>query len=143
MTYRFEGREKLLCFDDFLPFPYGVPAPAVMRQSPCSIRSVLPSVGKRQKKQEREVVTCDTFELFTSERHQVRTVSYSDVYGKAIRYSLETYVFPYIGKISVTRWNLRDIFGVVRPLDEKGRHETASRVLSSTRFFATRLFLAK
>ena len=129
MAYRFEGREKLLSFGKY---PTVSLRDARARRD--EAKSLLdkgadPSAVKKQQKQEREAVTRDTFELFAREWHKVRTAAYSEAYGKAILYRLETYVFPVIGKTPVTRLAPMDILGVVKPLDDKGHHETASRIL--------------
>ena len=129
MAYRFEGKAKLLSFGKY---PTVTLRDARARRD--EAKSLLdkgtdPSAIKKQEKLEREAVTRDTFENFAREWHKVRTAAYSEAYGKAILYRLETYVFPVIGKAPVTRLSPMDILGVAKPLDDKGHHETASRIL--------------
>ena len=129
MSYRFDGKTKLLSFGKY-PTVSLRDARARRDEAKSLLdKGVDPSAVKKQQKQEREAMARDTFELFAREWHKVRTAAYSETYGKAILYRLETYVFPVIGKVPVTRLAPMDILGVVKPLDDKGHHETASRIL--------------
>ena len=129
MAYRFEGKAKLLSFGKY-PIVSLRDARARRDEAKSQLdKGVDPSAVKKQQKREREAVARDTFENFAREWHKVRTAAYSADYAKAILYRLETYVFPAIGRTPVTRLAPMDILAVVKPLDDKGHHETASRVL--------------
>ncbi len=44
-------------------------------------------------------------------------------------YRLETYIFPSIGKTHIAKLETRDVMDVVKPLEQRGNHETSRRVL--------------
>jgi len=44
-------------------------------------------------------------------------------------YRLETYIFPAIGKVGITKLETQDIMAVVKPLEQKGNYETSRRLL--------------
>lgn len=129
MSYRFEGKTKLLSFGKYPAVSLRDARTRRDEAKSLLARDVDPSAAKKQQKREREAVTRDTFENFAREWHKARTAAYSEAYAKAILYRLETYVFPVIGKIPVSHLEPMDILDVVKTLDDKGHHETASRIL--------------
>lgn len=129
MSYRFEGKTKLLSFGKYPAVSLRDARTRRDEAKSLLAKDVDPSAAKKQQKQEREAIIRNTFENFAREWHKARTAAYSETYAKAILYRLETYVFPIIGKIPMSRLEPMDILCVVKALDDKGHHETASRIL--------------
>ena len=54
---------------------------------------------------------------------------FSEKHQGTVMYRLETYIFPVIGKTHIAKLEAQDILGVVKPLEQRGKHETSRRVL--------------
>lgn len=48
---------------------------------------------------------------------------------ETVLYRLEIYIFPSIGKTHISQLETRDVMEVVKPLEQRGNHETSRRVL--------------
>ena len=54
---------------------------------------------------------------------------FSEKHRGTVMYRLETYIFPSIGKTHIAKLETRDVMDVVKPLEQRGNHETSRRVL--------------
>ncbi len=71
----------------------------------------------------------DTFEAIAREWHEHLAARWTDSHGDRILSRLESYLFPWIGKLPVTQVTAVDILECLRRLEHQNTCETARRVL--------------
>ncbi len=129
LDYRFEGKTRQLSLGKY-PAVSLKDARALKDEAKAQLaKGIDPGEVKKQKKREREAILRDTFENFARDWHKIRTAAFSEKYRESILYRLEKYVFPVIGQRPISQLEPLDILEVARPLDDKGHHETAVRLL--------------
>ena len=129
MAYRFEGKSKLLSFGEY---PTVSLRDARERREDARrllAKGVDPSRHKKEAKQARISAERDSFQNIAREWHSARMTGFSEKHQGTIMYRLETYIFPAIGKTHIAKLETQDIMAVVKPLEQKGNHETSRRVL--------------
>ena len=129
MAYRFEGKSKLLSFGEY---PTVSLRDARERREDARrllAKGVDPSRHKKEAKQARISAERDSFQNIAREWHSARMTGFSEKHQGTIMYRLETYIFPAIGKTHIAKLETPDIMAVVKPLEQKGNHETSRRVL--------------
>ena len=129
MAYRFEGKSKLLSFGNY-------PALSLReaREKRDEARKLLaqgidPAAHKREEHKARLTAQRDSFQNIAREWHEVRLAEFSEKHRGTVMYRLETYIFPGIGAKHITKLDTPDILAVVKPLEQKGLHETSRRLL--------------
>ena len=129
MAYRFEGKSKLLSFGSY-------PALSLReaREKRDEARKLLaqgidPAAHKREEHKARLTAQRDSFQNIAREWHEVRLAEFSEKHRGTVMYRLETYIFPGIGAKHITKLDTPDILAVVKPLEQKGLHETSRRLL--------------
>lgn len=73
----------------------------------------------------------ETFEAIAREWHESLSWRWTDSYGDRILRRLETYVFPWLGRLPITQVKAVGILECLRRLEHQNTHETARRVLQS------------
>ena len=129
MAYRFEGKNKLLSFGSY-------PALSLREARECRdaakkllAQGIDPSEHKREEHKARLTAQRDSFQNIAREWHDVRLAEFSEKHRGTVMYRLETYIFPGIGAKHITKLDTQDILAVVKPLEQKGLHETSRRLL--------------
>ena len=129
MSYRFDGKTKLLSFGKY---PTVGLRDARARKEEAKVmldKGIDPSEQKKKQKEERRAEERESFENMAREWHRVRMSAFSEKHRNTVMYRLETYIFPVIGKRPIRKLEKADLLTLVKPLDDKGHHETASRIL--------------
>ena len=88
-----------------------------------------PAAHKREEHKARLTAQRDSFQNIAREWHEVRLAEFSEKHRGTVMYRLETYIFPGIGAKHITKLDTPDILAVVKPLEQKGLHETSRRLL--------------
>jgi len=124
--YYFDGREKLLSFGKYPEITL-----KVARERRLEARRALemgsdPSALRKAERAAR----ADTFEALAREwlETQKSALSAKTFQNKQERF--EAFVFPYIGKTSITEVKAIDVLDVLKRIEARGKHETAHRVRS-------------
>ena len=129
MAYRFDGKSKLLSFGEY---PTVSLRDARERREDARrllAKGVDPSEQKREEKKARITAERESFQNIAREWHETRMTEFSEKHQGTVMYRLETYIFPIIGKTHIAKLETRDIMDVVKPLEQRGNHETSRRVL--------------
>ena len=74
--------------------------------------------------------TADSFETVAREFYKTRLPSWSEGHSSTVLMRLESYVFQKLGTQSITAVSAQDILAMLKPIQEREKHETASRVLT-------------
>ena len=88
-----------------------------------------PAAHKREEHKARLTAQRDSFQNIAREWHEVRLAEFSEKHRGTVMYRLETYIFPGIGAKHIAKLDTPDILAVVKPLEQKGLHETSRRLL--------------
>ncbi|MGH7107204.1 MAG: tyrosine-type recombinase/integrase [Acetobacteraceae bacterium] len=128
VKYRLGGREQCLSLGTF-------PAVAlkVARQRCAELRAQLaagvdPSAERRLAKQ-RPARRDDSFEAIAREWYATFSRNWTPTHGDRVLRRLETYVFPWIGKMPIREITAMSVLECLRRLEQQNTHETARRVL--------------
>ncbi|WP_300922267.1 integrase arm-type DNA-binding domain-containing protein [uncultured Desulfovibrio sp.] len=129
MAYRYDGKSKLLSFGE-----YPIVSLRDARERREDARRLLakgvdPSLQKREAKQARVTAERESFQGIAKEWHETHLAEFSEKHRGTVMYRLETYIFPAIGKTHIAKLETRDVMDVVKPLEQRGNHETSRRVL--------------
>ncbi|MBE6442229.1 MAG: DUF4102 domain-containing protein [Desulfovibrio desulfuricans] len=129
MSYRFEGKSKLLSFG-------GYPTVSLKeaREKRDAAKKLLgqgidPSEHKREEHKARLTAQRDSFQNVAREWHGTRLADFSEKHRGTVMYRLETYIFPGIGAKHIAELDTQDILAVIKPLEQKGCYETSRRLL--------------
>ncbi len=129
MSYRFDGKTKLLSFGRY---PTVGLRDARARKEEAKVmldKGIDPSEQKKKQKEERRAEERESFENIAREWHRIRMSAFSEKHRNTVMYRLETYIFPVIGKRPIRKLEKADLLALVKPLEDKGHHETARRVV--------------
>ena len=72
----------------------------------------------------------ETFEAVGREWFAKQLPSWSDGHARTVEYRLRAFVYPEIGKLSLSLVTAPDLLVMLKPIEEREQYETASRVLS-------------
>lgn len=131
VKYRLRGREQCLSVGTF-------PAVALKaaRQRCDELRAKLasgvdPAAERRLVKQQlRQLRTKDeSFEVIAREWYATFSPNWAPSHGDRVLRRLETYVFPWIGKMPIRDVTAMNVLECLRRLEHQNTHETARRVL--------------
>lgn len=128
VKYRFDRREKCLSVGTF-------PAVALKtaRQRCLELRAQLaagvdPGAERRLAKQ-RLPRKDESFEVIAREWYATFSSNWTPTHGDRVLRRLETYVFPWVGKVPIRELTAMNVLECVRRLEQQDTHETARRVL--------------
>jgi integrase len=128
VKYRFRGRENCLSVGAF-------PAVALKtaRQRCMELRTQLaagvdPGAERRLAKQ-RLARKDESFEVIAREWYAAFSRNWSPAHGDRVLRRLETYVFPWVGKVPIREVTAMNVLDCLRRLEQQNTHETARRVL--------------
>jgi integrase len=126
--YRFGGRENCLSVGTF-------PAVALKtaRQRCLELRAQLaagvdPAAERRLAKQ-RRARKDESFEVLAREWYATFSRNWTPSHGDRVLRRLESYVFPWIGKVPIREVTAMNVLECLRRLEQQNTHETARRVL--------------
>lgn len=91
--------------------------------------SIDPGAQKKAVKEEQLSEVKDTFQHIVLEWHDTRTSDFTEKHRGTVLYRLEKYIFPVIGNRHIAGMEAPDLLTVVKPIEQKGQHETARRLL--------------
>ena len=129
LSYRFDGKTKLLSLGRY-PTVGLRDARAKKDEAKALLdKGIDPSEQKKKQKEERRAEERESFENIAREWHRIRMSAFSEKHRNTVMYRLETYIFPVIGKRPIRKLEKADLLTLVKPLDDKGHHETARRVV--------------
>lgn len=128
MSYRFLSKQKTLALG-----VYPAVSLAKARQRRDKARELLadgidPSLAKREEKQAMADAAANTFEAVGRDWLARTAASRMDSTQEKVKTWLEKDVFPFIGKMSMSKIGPRDVLAVLRKLEARGAIDTAHRV---------------
>ena len=129
MAYRFERRGKLLSFGEYPAVSLKDARDRREEAKKMLANGIDPGAQKKTVKAAQLSEVNDTFRSIALEWHDTRTADFTEKHRATVMYRLEKYIFPIIGNEHITRMEAPGILAVVRPLEHKGQHETARRML--------------
>lgn len=129
MAYRFNGKSKLLSFGEYPTVSLREARARREEAKQLIAKDIDPSEHKREVRQAKIDAERNSFENIAREWHKTRMVDFSEKHQGTVMYRLETYIFPAIGKVGITKLETQDIMAVVKPLEQKGNYETSRRLL--------------
>ena len=129
MAYRFNGKSKLLSFGEYPTVSLRDARARREEAKQLIAKDIDPSEHKREVRQAKIDAERNSFENIAREWHEIRMAEFSEKHQGTVMYRLETYIFPAIGKVAITKLETQDIMAVVKPLEQKGNYETSRRLL--------------
>jgi len=128
MKYSFAGKEKLLSFGG-----YPIVTLAEARQCRDGAKRLLakdtdPGEVKRIEKQQREIVSSNSFESVARDWFDRYLATKSESTIRKVTSRMNRFVLPYIGKRPVSEISAPDILAVLRRVESLGSSDTAHRV---------------
>ena len=129
MAYRFEGKSKLLSFGSYPALSLREAREQRDEAKKLLAQGIDPAAHKREEHKASLTAQRDSFQNIAREWHEVRLAEFSEKHRGTVMYRLETYIFPGIGTKHIARLDTPDILAVVKPLEQKGLHETSRRLL--------------
>ena len=129
MSYRFEGKSKLLSFGDYPTLSLKDARERRDAAKKLLAQGIDPSEHKREARKARLTAQRDSFQNVAREWHETRLAEFSDKHRGTVMYRLETYIFPGIGAKHIAGLDTQDILAVIKPLEQKGCYETSRRLL--------------
>lgn len=129
MAYRFNGKSKLLSFGEYPTVSLRDARARREEAKQLIAKDIDPSEHKREVRQAKIDAERNSFENIAREWHETRMAEFSEKHQGTVMYRLETYIFPAIGKVGITKLETQDIMAVVKPLEQKGNYETSRRLL--------------
>ena len=129
MAYRFEGKSKLLSFGSYPALSLREAREQRDEAKKLLAQGIDPAAHKREEHKARLTAQRDSFQNIAREWHEVRLAEFSEKHRGTVMYRLETYIFTGIGAKHIAKLEAQDILAVVKPLEQKGLHETSRRLL--------------
>ena len=129
MAYRFNGKSKLLSFGEYPTISLRDARARREEAKQLIAKDIDPSEHKREVRQAKIDAERNSFENIAREWHETRMAEFSEKHQGTVMYRLETYIFPAIGKVGITKLETQDIMAVVKLLEQKGNYETSRRLL--------------
>jgi hypothetical protein len=121
--YRFDGREKLLSFGIYPDVPLRL---ARDRRGQAR-QQIAAGIDPGAKRKAEKIAQGDSFEAIAREWLAMQEPKLAPAtYAKAV-WTLETLIFPGIGKRPITKITAPDLLAVLRKIEVRGTYETAHR----------------
>lgn len=129
LKYRFAGKEKKLSLGVYPEV--SLKEARVKRDEARKLiaEGTDPGIVRRQEKVARLVTNANSLESLAREWHQSQLARWSPGHAARVLESLETDVFPDLGKVPVTALTAPMLLEVIRKIERRGVTETAGRVL--------------
>lgn len=126
--YRFAGKEKMLSLG-----VYPEVSIAEARDRLENARKTLrdgndPSLEKRRAEIERRSASAASFEAMAREWHRLNEPRWTRVHARNVLHSLESDVFPKIGRLPLSDIDAPLLLDVLQPIERRGAIETARRI---------------
>ncbi len=128
MSYRFEGKSKLLSFGEYPTISLKLARTKRDEAKKLLAEGIDPSEQKKKIKAEKEKLILNSFENIAREWHENLTVNNSYAVRHRKLDTLQKHVFPHIGHIPITQIEASEILAIVKPLESKSI-DYAHRVL--------------
>lgn len=148
LKYRIDGKEKLLALGVYCgPTQYDDNGKAKTDKIQLSLTEardlayearklikdgIDPNAAKREIKQQVILDAENCFEAVAREWHAKSASRWTDDHAARILRRLEVELFPAIGHVSVTDLKTRDLLAALRPIEERGHLDVASRLRQYT-----------
>lgn len=126
--YRYFGKEKTLSIG---PYPRVTLSEArIARENAFKLleRGKDPSFEKQEQKRLRAMATNNTFELITRDWWDKKKDGWSHKHAQSVINSLETNIFPHLGKRPVSEITAPQLLEVIRKIEKRGALEISSKV---------------
>lgn len=128
LAYRFAGKQKTLAL--------GVYPESSLKETRTrrdAARKLLaegsdPSEKKKADKIAAKVAAANTFEALAREWHSVMAAEWSEAHTARVLASLETHLFPSLGKRPITEIQPLELLDVLRKVERAGKIDTANRL---------------
>ena len=121
--YRFDGREKLLSFGIYPD----VPLRLARDRREQARQQIAAGIDPGAKRKAEKIAQGDSFEAITREWLAMQEPKLAPAtYAKAV-WTLETLIFPGIGKRPIAKITAPDLLAVLRKIEVRGTYETAHR----------------
>ena len=134
MAYRFGGKQKLLSFGE-----YPLISLREVRDKRETAKKLLydgVDPGEQKKAVKAAAVEAqknakNTFEAVAREWYPLKVRQVSEKQASRILHYLEANAFPVFGAKPVSEIEAMDVLGIIRPIEAKGHHTSADKVLSA------------
>lgn len=132
MAYRFEGKQKLLCFGQY---------PAISlkdaRQQRDTARELLAKgIDPAQHKRDLKAAECakvqNTFEMVAREWFTRNSQNWTEAYSRRLLFGIENNLFPFIGNRDISTIKAPELLEVLRFIEDRGALDTAHRILQTS-----------
>jgi integrase len=130
--YRFNNKEKLLSFGTYPEIKLSVARSRRDEARELIANEVDPSDTRKAKKQLKDGVLANSFELIAREWLATKMKSKSDGYQKNVLRRFELYMFDWIGKKAIIEITAPELLDVIRRIEKLNKVETAYRTLQAT-----------
>jgi len=127
MSYRFEGKSKLLSFGDYPTLSLKDARERRDAAKKLLAKGINPSEHKREERKARLTAQRNSFQNIAREWHETRLADFSDKHRGTVMYRLETYIFPGISAKHIAKLDTQDILAVIKPLEQKGCSSSAGQ----------------
>jgi len=127
--YRFLGKEKTLSIG---VYPYLSLADARESRDLAKkslAKNIDPGELKQIQKTDAKKEASNTFEVVAREWHEKNKVKWVEKNAKRNLSMLERHVFPFIGRVSISKVRPADLLSAIKKIEDRGNAETAHRTL--------------
>ena len=128
VKYRFRGRENCLSMGAFPDVALKTARQRCMKLRVQLAAGVDPAAERRLAKQQL-ARRDESFEAIAREWYAAFSRNWSPSHGDRVLRRLETYVFPWVGKVPIREVTAMNVLECLRRLEQQKTHETARRVL--------------
>ena len=129
MVYHFDTKEKLLSFGEY---PTVSLKDARERREDAKrllAQGIDPGVHKKAIIARRIAEQANSFKNIASEWYENQTTQFTDAHRQLVLYRLNTYLFPALGSIAVSKLEPQDLLAVARCAEQKGFSEIPHRLV--------------
>ena len=129
MGYRFNKKNKLLSFGEYPTVSLKMARDRRDAAKKLLTEGIDPSQHKKAVQAAKIAEEANAFENIAREWHETRTLDNTPADRRRKLYTLEKYLFPSLGKMSITKIDAPDLLAIVKPMEMKESVELAHRVL--------------
>ena len=123
LKYRHGGKEKLLAIGTYPEVSLREAREARDDARKLLVRGADPS----ERKQAAKVIQSDTLRAIAEEWLGIQSAKLAQVTLEKARWMLREFIYPKLGEKLITEIKAPDLLAVLRPVEHKGMHETATR----------------
>ncbi len=129
MAYRFEKKSKLLSFGEYPAVSLKMARDRRDAAKKLLAEGIDPGQHKKAVQAAKVAEEASSFENVAREWHETHTLGNSLADRRRKLYTLEKYLFPALGKMSIAKIEAPDLLAIVKPLETNESVEIAHRVL--------------